>query len=559
MIHLPAEATGLRFELDPETGQSLDTALLEAMAVDAKPLPLLEHLLWQLYRKQLSRKDGVLCWSDYHELGKLDGALANHAESVFLALGENAQAALKFVIRQLVSTGPSEKGVLIRGSVPYRDLVSTPEFTERQKIVAEGVIDRFVKEGLFHAEKTGPNAEVQVGITQECLLRNWPRVRQLLKEELEPLRVRDRLAANFKRWLSRGRRGLDLLHAGPGVSEATLLRSFRASLGYLQKSLERPTARRWLRNNALLALGAGLVIFLTILPAKWLNADIERKKVEKSGDFQGQMTNSAEQSEVKVERGQNNAELVASERDALQARLKDTEVKAQKAQKNMELVASQRDVFQARLKDAEPKAQEAQNNAELAASQRDAFQAQLKDAEVKAQQAQKNAEVAIDQLSPLQAELEKVQEKVQSHTVTNTPVAPDVARVARFTPSLRPSAQKIADPVAARPQIEEAAPSDGEPRQKNIAFDANQTGSEQSQPPNAGLKVGPETSTQPLSSTIRTAQTSAMSSSASAPIAATADARNEQNRGSEAASPIAVKFELVPKIEPLVGVEQRNR
>ena len=372
MIHLPAEAADLRFELDPETGRSLDTALLEAMVVNAKPLPLLEHLLWQLYRKQLSRKDRVLRWSDYRELGKLDGALANHAESVVSALDEKAQAAFKSIIRQLVSTGPGDEGVLMRQSVPYSDLVSTPEFSQRPKTVAGGVIDQFINEGLFHAEKTGPNKEMLVSITQECLLRNWPRVRQLLKEDLEPLRVRDRLKANFKLWLSRGMRSRDLLHAGPGISEATLLRSFRASLGYLQKSLETHGARRWLRNSTLLALGAGLVIFLTISPAKWSKADIERKKAEKSAGLQEQMAYSAEQSEAKA---QKNMELVSSQRDAFQAALKDIEAKAQQVQNNAELAANQRDALQARLKDAEARAQQAQNNTELRPNQDNALQA----------------------------------------------------------------------------------------------------------------------------------------------------------------------------------------
>ena len=411
MIHLPAEATGLRFELDPETGQSLATALLEAIAVNAKPLPLLEHLLWQLYRKQLSRKDGVLRWSDYHELGKLDGALANHAESVFSALDENAQAPLKSIIRQLVSTGPGEEGVLIRRSVPYRDLVSTPEFSERLKTVAEGVIDRFIKEGLFHAEKAGPNAEVQVGITQECLLRNWPRVRQLLKEDLGPFRVRDRLEANFKLWLTRGRRSRDLLHAWLGISEATLLRSFRASLGYLQEGLKTLRARSWLRNGALSALGAGLVIFLTIPAAKWLNEDIERKKAEKSADLQGQMANSAEQSEARAQQAQNNAELAASQRDALQARLKDTEAKAQQVQKSGELAVSQRDALQAQLKDTETNAQKAQNNADLVASQRDELQNRLRESETMAQEAKKIADIVSNELDVLRAQLKETENR----------------------------------------------------------------------------------------------------------------------------------------------------
>jgi len=504
MIHLPAEATGLRFELDPETGRSLDTALLEAMEVDAKPLPLLEHLLWQLCRNQLSRKDGVLRWSDYHELGKLDGALAKHAESVFSALDENAQAAFKSIIRQLVSTRPGDVGALISRTVPYHDLVSAPELSERQKTVAEGVIDQFIKEGLFHAEKTGPNAEVQVGVTQECLLRNWPRVRQLLTGDLGLLRVRDRLEANFKLWLSRGRRRRDLLHSGPSISEAeTLLRSFQASLGdaqvdYLQKSLKAQRARRWLQNGALLALGAGLVIFLTIPAAKWWNADIRRQKAEKSAGLQGQAANSAEPREGKVEAAQNKVELTAGQRDALQAWLKDTETKAQQVQRD----------------------------AALAANQREAPRIQVKETEAKAQQPQKNAEVGIDQLGPLQAELKKVEEKVQ----------------------------KIAGLVAARPPAEEDGPSDGEPRQKNMAFNANQTESEQTQPPNAGLEVAPVASTEPLSSSIQPAQPPAMSGPAAA-----AGARNLQNRDAEAAAPIAVKSELVPKNEPLMGVEQRNR
>jgi hypothetical protein len=115
-------------------------------------------------------------------------------------------------------------------------------------------------------------------------------------------------------------------------------------------------------------------------------------------------------------------------------------------------------------------------------------------------------------------------------------------------------AQKIAGLVAARPQAEEDGPSDDEARQKNIASNANQTESEQTQPPNACLEVEPVASTQPLRSSVQPAQTPAMSASAAA-----AEARNEQNRGSEAAALIAFKSELVPKNEKLVGVEQRNR
>ncbi|MGA8655624.1 MAG: ATP-binding protein, partial [Chthoniobacterales bacterium] len=269
MIRLPAEATGLRFELDPGTGQNLDAALLEAATAQAEPLPLLEHLLYHLYRKQLPRKDGLLRWSDYRELGEFEGALANHAESVFLGLDGDAQAALKSVIQQLVSPGPSEDLVLMCRTVAYRDLTSTPKFSEHRKAGTERLIDRFIKEGLFHTE-TGPNAEVVVSVTQECLLRNWPRVRQLLNADLGLLRTRDRLEPNFKLWLSRGCRGRDLLSTWSGIREAkALLRGFRASLSesqvdYLQRSLKAQNRRRRVRIAVVLAVFAGLIAPVTI-------------------------------------------------------------------------------------------------------------------------------------------------------------------------------------------------------------------------------------------------------------------------------------------------------
>jgi hypothetical protein len=72
--------------------------------------------------------------------------------------------------------------------------------------------------------------------------------------------------------------------------------------------------------------------------------------------------------------------------------------KAQQTQKNAKLTASQRDALQARLKDIKTKARQTQRTNELAATQRDALQAELKDIQAKAQQAQKNSDLA--QLQP---------------------------------------------------------------------------------------------------------------------------------------------------------------
>src|SRR5258706_7584489 len=269
MIRFPAEAAGLRFERDPETSRSLDETLLKAAIASPEPLPLLEHLLSRLYQRQLDRKDGLLRRSDYRGLGELQGALANHAETVFLTLKRDEQQALKFVIRHLVALGRGEEGLLNRRTVPYRDLVSSPELDQRQRAGARGLVDRLIKEGLLSAD-TNPKQELLINVAQEALLRRWPGVWQWLSEDRNFFRMRDRLDASLKLWLSRDRQTDDLLDHRIDLAEAeTLVTDFGSSLNetqidYIQNSLARQKRRRRMRDSVGLAAIAGLAIFAAV-------------------------------------------------------------------------------------------------------------------------------------------------------------------------------------------------------------------------------------------------------------------------------------------------------
>ena len=81
--------------------------------------------------------------------GELQGALANHAETVLLTLKSDERQALQFVMPQLVSLGRSEEDVLVHRTVPYRDLVSSPELDHRQKAGAEALVDRLLQTRFF--------------------------------------------------------------------------------------------------------------------------------------------------------------------------------------------------------------------------------------------------------------------------------------------------------------------------------------------------------------------------------------------------------------------------
>src|SRR5271166_6481414 len=428
MIRLPAAAAGLRFERDVTSGRSLDETLVDAAAASSEPLPLLEHLLSQLYRKQLARKDGLLAWSDYRDLGALEGALAEHAETVFRELDSDGQEAFDFVMRQLVSFGSGEGGV--RRSVPYRDLVSSPEFDHRQKLGAKSFVDCFVKEDLFSAQ-TDPKQEIIVSIAHEALVRRWTRVRLWLAEDQGFLRMRDRLDANLKLWLSRDRRCEDLLGPVFGIADAeTLLRHFRSALNktqidYIKKILAKNKhGRIW--NTALLVVGAGLAVLATAAGILWYNTNIHRKSAttelarfeqrleELSKDQRSAQASQLQQAKDKPQMAAQNADLSVNESSALETKLKKAEEKAQLAQEAADVATTQRTAMEAELKSAEEKAQATQRNADLAITQRTATEAELKSAEEKGQAAQQNADLATTQRSAMEAELKSAEEKAQA-------------------------------------------------------------------------------------------------------------------------------------------------
>jgi WD40 repeat protein/serine/threonine protein kinase len=276
MIRLPAEAAGLRFEQDRETGQRLDEALRDVASVTPESLPLLEHVLSLLYDKQAMRRDDLLRWSDYHELGELEGGLAKHAEAVFGTLRPDEQRAFPFVMRYLVTLGQGEGEVPNRRTVPYGDFVAIEGNAPEEKVGAKGFVDLFVKNRLLVAD-TDPQGEVTVSIVHEALLRQWQRVTDWLKQNREFLRMRDRLDASMRQWKLMERHRDYLSPPGLPLAEADkLVDEFgnslnREELDYISASLAEQTRKRRLRNRvrnvvtvgfALLAIAAGVFAWL---------------------------------------------------------------------------------------------------------------------------------------------------------------------------------------------------------------------------------------------------------------------------------------------------------
>jgi WD40 repeat protein/serine/threonine protein kinase len=283
MIRLPAEAAGLHFEQDQETGQRLDQALRDAASATPESLPLLEHVLSLLYDKQGARGDDLLRWSDYREVGELKGALARHAEVVFCTLQPHEQRAFPLVMRYLVTLGQGEEEVPNRRTVPYRDFVATGGTEDDgRKAGAKGFVNLFVEKRLLVAD-TDPQGEVSVSVAHEALLREWQRVKEWLTENREFLRMRDRLDASLKLWLSREKQKDDLLGPGLPLAEGEkLVKDFKASLSreqsdYIHASIAERNRRKRLQECIRYAVTAAISVLAIVAGTQWLQAERQRK------------------------------------------------------------------------------------------------------------------------------------------------------------------------------------------------------------------------------------------------------------------------------------------
>jgi WD40 repeat protein len=289
MIRLPAEAAGLHFEQERETGQRLDQALRDAASATPESLPLLEHVLSLLYDEQSARGDDLLRWSDYRELGELNGALAKHAEAVFSTLQPHEQKAFPLVMRYLVTLGQGEEEVPNRRTVLYRDFVTTKGIDHDLKAGAKGFIDLLIEKRLLVAD-TDPQGDVTVSVAHEALLREWQRVKEWLTENREFLRMRDRLDSSLKLWLSRGKQKDDLLGPGLPLAEGDkLIKDFGPSLNreqtdYVYASIAERKRRKQTQERVRYAALAAISVLAIVAGFQWFQAEKQRQTAEKNAE-----------------------------------------------------------------------------------------------------------------------------------------------------------------------------------------------------------------------------------------------------------------------------------
>jgi len=209
IVRRPAESAGLAFEVDARSGIGLDATIREAAARDPASLPLLSFVLDELYRRDVGEHGGdVLTYAGYEALGRLEGAIARHAETLVADCPPALKDALASLLLALVEIDD------VKGAVAARVAARASLADPRQRELA----DRLVAARLAVADDSVSGGALR--LAHEALLTRWPTLAALIAEHRDFLAARRRLDRDAANWERSGRHDDFLLPPGRRLAEA---------------------------------------------------------------------------------------------------------------------------------------------------------------------------------------------------------------------------------------------------------------------------------------------------------------------------------------------------
>ncbi|UCG24092.1 MAG: hypothetical protein JSW55_18520 [Chloroflexota bacterium] len=230
-----------KLAVDFETG--LVARILDDVGAEPGNLPLLEFAMAMLWERQDS---ALLTHDAYEAIGRVDGALARHADAVLDELSANQQETAQRIFIQVVRPG--------EGTEDTRRLATRAELGEADWQLVQHLADSRLL-------VTGRDAEGNetVEVVHEALIRGWGRLRGWMEADRDFRVWQERLRAVIRQWKASER------------DDGALLRGVALA-----------TAERWLvERPADLSLSEVEFIQASITSREQRQADRERRQMER--------------------------------------------------------------------------------------------------------------------------------------------------------------------------------------------------------------------------------------------------------------------------------------
>lgn len=248
-IELPARRVRLRLDA------ALVDALVAEVAEEPGGLPLLSAALVELWQ---ARENGWLRMAAYEGTGGVRGAVARLAEASYQQLSETEREAARRILLRLSDIGDS--------NLLTRRRVHISEFDLGKDVVAADVLARLTRDRLLTM------SDSMVEVAHEALIREWPRLRGWLEEDVQGHQLHYHLTQTAKQWEVNARDASEL-YRGARLSAALDWSAARgADLNELERDFlaqsrqasERDAERQRRTNRRLRSLLIGTALFLVV-------------------------------------------------------------------------------------------------------------------------------------------------------------------------------------------------------------------------------------------------------------------------------------------------------
>jgi WD40 repeat protein/DNA-binding SARP family transcriptional activator len=212
-IELPARRAGLRLE------PGLSAAMIGEVADEPGGLPLLSCALLESWQHRQGR---TLTLAAYHQAGGVHGAVARLAERAWQQLDPGQQQTARRMLLRLA--GPGEGEAVVRRRVPRDELTASGD--ERGRAVLDALADQRL---LTTGEDT-------VEVAHEALLREWPRLRGWLEEDVQGRALHRHLISAAQEWEAAGRDPGELYRGARLTGALDWARDHHADLNELERA-----------------------------------------------------------------------------------------------------------------------------------------------------------------------------------------------------------------------------------------------------------------------------------------------------------------------------------
>jgi len=189
-IRMPLERTTATIE------QGLAAAIVAELNDQPGALPLLQYVLTELFDHQ---SDHQLTWQAYNSIGRMVGALAQRAESLYGNLDHQSQEAARQIFLRLVTLGEGTEDT--RRRVLLSELLSVGPIPQ----IVQQVLTLLDRSRLLTFDQDPRTQQPTVEFAHEAILREWPRLRTWLDEGRANIRQQRLLAAAANEWEQAGR------------------------------------------------------------------------------------------------------------------------------------------------------------------------------------------------------------------------------------------------------------------------------------------------------------------------------------------------------------------